>query len=135
MEMMRNQFVTQTVLLVLTWFSSQCLVGQDIHPIKGQPQGGDRRGSYYLDDEEAQKEWEEREGLLRRLYSDPKLYLHNMTLLAHLPRGSGEMMNIGGNRYLVGGGVVVDVTNPKEPVIVNQRSVGGQVASNQALQK
>ena len=132
--MRRNQFVTQTIfVLILAVCSSRWLVGQTVYGIKSQPQGGDRRGTYY-DDIEGQKEYDEK-GTLTRLYQDPKLYLHNMTVLAHLPRGGGEMMTIGGNRYLVGGGVIVDVTNPKNPVIINQRAPGGQVAYNQALQK
>ena len=41
-------------------------------------------------------------GALPRLYQDPKTYLHNMKLLAHLSGsfGMGDMMIVGGNRYL-----------------------------------
>lgn len=131
---MRDQLLIPTVLLIVALWNGHWAAGQTSYPIQGQPQGGDRRGSYYYDDEEMQKLFDEK-GTIPRLNPDPKLYLHNMTLLAHLPRGSGEMMTIGGNRYLVGGGVVVDVTNPKEPVIINQRAPGGQLAYNQALQK
>ena len=136
---MRNALLAGAFPLILTWFSSQCLVGQTSYPIQSQPQGGDRRGSYYYDDAEAQKVYDEADRI-PRLYKDPKLYLHNMTLLARVERagrgfGGGQMMTIGGNRYLVGGGVIVDVTNPKEPVIVNQRAPGGEVAYNKALGK
>src|SRR3990170_2570607 len=132
--MTRNQFVTQTIfVLILAVCSSRWLVGQTVYGIKSQPQGGDRRGTYY-DDIEGQKEYDEK-GTLTRLYQDPKLYLHNMTVLAHLPRGGGEMMTLGDKRYLVGGGVIIDVTDPKNPVVVNQRAPGGQVAYNQALQR
>jgi len=106
---MRNSFGTRVSLLIVTVLGSQYLPGQTSYPIQGQPQGGDRRGSYYYDDPEAQKAYDEGRGI-PRLYPDPKLYLHNMTLLAHVPRGGGDMMTIGGNRYLVGGGVIIDVT-------------------------
>ena len=131
---MRNSFGTRVSLLIVTVLGSQYLPGQTSYPIQGQPQGGDRRGSYYYDDPEAQKAYDEGRGI-PRLYPDPKLYLHNMTLLAHVPRGGGDMMTIGGNRYLVGGGVIIDVTNPKQPVIVNERVPGGEVAYNKALGK
>ena len=121
-------------LLLLTLFGSQFLAAQSVYPVQGQPQGGDRRGTYLYDDEEAQKVYDEQDRM-PRLYPDPKLYLHNMTLLAHVPRGGGEIMTIGGNRYMFGGGVVVDITNPKEPVIINNRAPGGEIGYNQTLQK
>src|SRR3989304_1175067 len=127
--MMRHQLVSQTFLLILVLFRSSSLIGQDRYPTEGQSQGGDRRGSYY-DMQTADREFMDK-GTLTRLYPDPKIYLHNMTLLAHLPEGGGEMMTIGGNRYLVGGGVVVDVTDPKNPVVINHRAPGGQTAYNQ----
>src|SRR3990172_111482 len=134
--MRRSQFVFQASLLIVTLVSSQWLIGQTVHPIQGQPQGGDRRGTYYYDEPESQRQWDEGRGITY-LYKDPKTYLHNMTVLAHLPVGGliGDMLTIGGSRYLVTGGVVVDVTNPREPVIINQKSPGGEIAYNQALQK
>ncbi len=131
---MRSSFLPGACLLVLTLSSSQWLVGQTSYPIQGQPHGGDRRGSYYYGDEEAQRVYDNRGGI-PRLYPDPKLYLQNMTLLAHLPRGEGQMMTIGGNRYLVGGGVIVDVTNPEQPVIVNERAPSGELGYNKTLEK
>src|SRR3972149_1626189 len=98
---MKNPFVIQTLLVIVTLFGSQRLLGQTSYPVQGQPHGGDRRGSYYYDDQEMQRVYDEGGGL-PRLYTDPKIYLHNMTLLAHLPRAAGEMMTIGGNRDLVG---------------------------------
>ena len=130
---MRNHYFIRAFLLVLTLLSSRFLTGQDVYPVTSQPQGGDRRGSYY-DDKEGQVEYDAKR-TVTRLYRDPKLYLHNMTLLAHLPRGGGQMMTIGDKRYLVGGGVIADVTDPKNPVIVNQRAPGGELAYNQSLKK
>lgn len=131
---MQNHTAIQTLFLLLALCSSRGLMAQTVYPTEGQPQGGDRRGSYREDDKEIQKEFDEK-GVINRLYQDPKLYLHNMTLLAHLPRGGGDMMTIGGNRYLVGGGVVVDVTDPKNPVIINEKAPGGELAYNQASKK
>ena len=70
-----------------------------------QPQGGDRRGIYLEPDKQIP------------LYKDPKLYLHNLELLAHVPEGVGlKMMTVGGQRYLIGGNVL-DVTDcPKTPM-------------------
>src|SRR3972149_2052298 len=133
---MKSPFLIGAWLWILTSVNPLLLVGQDVHPIQGQPQGGDRRGTYYLSDEEALKEYDETGGVTH-LYQDPKLYLHNATVLAHVP-GSffvADMMTIGSNRYLVSGGVVVDVSNPKQPVIINHKAPGGEVAYNQALRK
>ena len=132
---MSNQFLIQMFLLILTVSGSQFLFSQTVYPIRSQPHGGDRRGTY-ADLEELQKEWGESESL-PRLYQDPKLYLHNMTLLAHVPGrfNQSDMVTFGGNRYLFAGGKIVDVTNPKQPVIVNDQAPGGQIAYNQAAQK
>ena len=133
--MMSNKLLNRVLVLLVTLCSSQYLVGQTVYPITGQAHGGDRRGPY-ADVEELQKSWDEDE-TLPRLYQDPKLYLHNMTLLAHVPGryNQADMVTIGGNRYLFAGGKVVDVTNPKEPVIVNDDAPNGQIAYNQSLQK
>ncbi len=45
------------------------------------------------------------------------------------------MMTIGANRYLVGGGVIIDVTDPKNPAIVNPKAPGGELSYNQAMKK
>src|SRR3989304_3004220 len=133
---MRNQFVPQALLLILTVFNALCLVGQDVYPARGQPRGGGRRGSYYNDGKAGDEEYEQSRAITR-LYPDPKIYLHNMMLLAHVPGnfGHGELMTIGGNRYLMVGGRVLDMTNPQQPVLVNERAPGGELAYNQALQK
>lgn len=125
-----------TVLLILTVCISSPLVGQTSYPIEAQPQGGDRRGSYLYADEEAQKLFD-KTGQIPRLYKDPKLYLHKMTLLAHVPGrfGGGEMMTLGGNRYVVAGRTIIDVTDPKHPAVVNDKASGGQVAYNKTLGK
>lgn len=127
----------RALLLILISFASPCLMAQTVYPIEGQPQGGDRRGTYHEDDAAAQKQYDE-SGRVPRLYTDPKIYIHNMTLLARVPsvRGSRpQMMTIGGNRYLLTGNAVVDVTDPKHPVIVNDKAPFGQLAYNQSLQK
>ena len=81
-------------------------MAQTVYPQRSQPQGGDRRGIYLEPDKQIP------------LYKDPKLYLHNLELLAHVPEGVGlKMMTVGGQRYLIGGNVL-DVTDPKNPVIV-----------------
>jgi len=132
----RNCFVTQSSLLTLALLSSQWLSGQTSYPIQGQPHGGDRRGSYVYEGEDAQEGYEETRSI-PRLYPDPKLYLHNMTILARVPGifNRGQMTTIGGNRYVFASGKVVDVSNPAEPVIVNERAPSGEVAYNQALEK
>ena len=61
-----------------------------------------------------------------------------MELLAHLKGvgrgfGQGDMMTVGGNRYIFTGRMVVDVTNPKEPTIANAIAPRGELAYNQAL--
>ena len=141
---MRKQLLTQasllivrlTVMLTLALSGSQRLAGQTVYPIQGQAQGGDRRGTYLYDNEKMQEVYDET-GTLPRLYQDPKTYLHNMKLLAHLPGsfGMGDMMTVGGNRYLFLGPGVVDVTDPENPVIINNESPRGEVAYNQSLQK
>lgn len=136
---MKIQFLTVSCLFVAVISASHFLAAQTSYPIQGQPQGGDRRGSYYNDDAESQKVYNQT-GTIPRLYTDPKIYLHNMTLLARVQRvgrgfSGGEMMTIGGNRYIISGGVIVDVTNPKEPVIVNDRAPYGEVGYNKVLQK
>ena len=90
-----------------------------------------------LDDAQAQAELDDSREI-RRLYQDPKTYLHNMELLAHLKgvdRGFGQadMMTVGGNRYIFTGRMVVDVTNAKEPAITNASAPYGELAYNQAL--
>ena len=136
---MRWQILNRASLLIVTLFISQALIAQTSYPIQGQPHGGDRRGSYYYGDEEAQEVFEDSREI-SRLYQDPKLYLHNMKLLAHLKVvgrgfGQGDMMTIGGNRYIFTGRKVVDVTNPEEPVIVNEDAPRGEIAYNQAMGK
>jgi hypothetical protein len=116
-------------------FSSQFLTAQTSYPLQGQIQGGDRRG-IYVSDEDAQRVYDETEEI-PRLYADPKTYIHNMTVLGHVPghfRNIG-MMTVGGNRYIFGGGMAVDVTNPRQPVVVNRRAPGAEIAYNQKLQK
>ena len=44
-------------------------------------------------------------------------------------------MTIGDKRYLIGGRLVVDVTNAKQPVIVNPKAPRGELAYNQAMKK
>src|SRR3990172_8804834 len=107
MAIMTKRFLIRAVLLIVSVFSSQGLLAQSSYPIQGQPQGGDRRGSYYYEDEEAQRVFEDT-GAIPRLYADPKIYIHNMTLLAHVPGrfNHGEMMTIAGNRYVVVSGVI-----------------------------
>ncbi len=91
---------------------------------KSQPQGGDRRGTYSDP---------HKKGLS---YKDPKTYIHNMTVIAHVPEGGGtDMMTIGDRRYVVGDRLVIDVTNPKEPAIVNRKAPRGEVAYNQSMKK
>ena len=137
---MRNRLAALLLALIVSLFLSQWLLPQDVHPTRGQPQGGDRRGSYYGADKEGDEEYEKTNGSITRLYQDPKVYLHNMTLLAHVSpanRGFGEggMMTVGGNRYLFSGGVAVDVTDPKHPIVVNDKAPGGELAYNKSLQK
>jgi len=100
------------------------------YPLTGHPQGGDRRGTYY----DAQGRANDKQV---PLYKDPKIYTHNMTLLAYLPEGKGgpQMMTIDDKRYVIGGGVVTDVTDPRKPVIINKQAPRGQVAFNQSMQK
>lgn len=136
---MRTQPLTLASILIVTFFGSQWLVGQTSYPIQGQPHGGDRRGGYYHEDAQAQAEFDDSREI-RRLYQDPKTYLHNMELLAHLKGvgrgfGQGDMMTVGGNRYIFTGRMVVDVTNPKEPTIANASAPRGELAYNQALGK
>src|SRR3990172_7451032 len=132
---MKPQFITRALLLIVILFTSQSLTGQSSYPLQGQTQGGDRRG-IYVSDEEAQSVYDETEEI-PRLYADPKTYIHNMTVLGHVPghfRNIG-MMTVGGNRYIFGGGMAVDVTNPKQPIVVNRRAPGAEIAYNQKLQK
>lgn len=143
---MRHRFVVGAGLLIAIFssYTSRSLAVQSGYPIQGQPQGGDRRGSYYSEGEDAQKSYDEKRAL-SRFFPDPKLYLDNMTLLAHLPGRFYHkgLMTVGGNRYLFTGGaspqhgpgLVVDVTNPKQPVVINERAPRGDVAYNRALQK
>jgi hypothetical protein len=51
---------------------------------------------------------------------------------AHVPQGGGDgdMMTIGDRLYLIGGCLVVDVTDPKQSVIVNQKAPRGELAYN-----
>ncbi|HEY2917415.1 MAG TPA: hypothetical protein VGK77_00330, partial [Candidatus Binatia bacterium] len=65
-------------LLIVTVFAAFGLVvsAQETR-LKSQPQGGDRRGTY-LDPKNT-----------RVSYKDPKLYIHNMTVIAHVPEGGG----------------------------------------------
>ena len=111
------------VLLATYLAGSFQLMAQTVYPQRSQPHGGDRRGTYLEPDKTIP------------LYKDPKLYLHNMELLAHVPEGVRlQMMTVGGQRYLVGGNVL-DVTDPKNPVIVARNVPGGEVAYNQAMKK
>jgi len=114
-------------LLMATFFGISLIMlgvaSAQVRP-KGQPQGGDGRGTYL----------DPNKGI--PLYKDPKTYAHNMALVAYVPEGGGgDMMTIGDRRYLVGEGLVIDVTNPKEPVIVNRKAPRGEVAYNQAMKK
>jgi hypothetical protein len=100
------------------------------YPLEGNPQGGDRRGTYY----DAQGRPNDK---MVPLFKDPKIYLDNMTLVAHLPASQGgpQMMTIGDQRYIIGRGTVTDVTDPRHPLVINNRAPRGQVAYNQAMGK
>src|ERR1700726_1174983 len=77
-------------------------------------------------------------------YLDQKQYIHNMDIIAHLPGSSisgGEplmaMWAKGKQRLLPAGGGFVDVSDPKNPVVLNQGVVrgNGPVVYNTKLKK
>ncbi len=127
---MRQVCDTRLALGLLLVFAAPA-IAQNHYPVQGHPQGGDRRGTYY-------------DALGRPgdrpipLFKDPKIYLDNMTLLSHLGEEDAagpQMMVIGDKRYLVGGRKITDVTDPKNPVVVNRNVPSGQVAYNQAMKR
>ena len=124
------QLSTRVVAIALAVVSVSIAWAQNNYPVIGQPQGGDRRGTYF----DAKGRPDDK---TIPLFKDPKIYLGNMTLLAYLPevKRGPQMMTIGGKRYLVGGGAVTDVTDPKNPVVINDKAPGGQLAYNQSLKK
>jgi hypothetical protein len=73
-------------------------------------------------------------------YLDQRMYFHNMELIAHVPgpgrSGGAQMMAIGSQRFLFQGADVFDVTDARNPKVINKGgSVGGQLAYNQQLKK
>ena len=114
---------TCVVGLIAMTLSSVVVSTQTVYPVTPQPQGGDRRGTYRDTDKALP------------LYADPKLYLHNMQLVAHVPESvSLQMMTVGDRRYLVGG-TVIDVTDPTKPVVVATDVPRGELAYNKAMGK
>ena len=134
---MKLHIVTRAAVLPILLFCAQWLTAQTSYPLEGQPHGGDRRG-IYVSPEGAQRIYNETDEI-PRLYADPRTYIHNMELLGHVPgqfRNIG-MMTVGGKRYIFGGGMAIDVTNPEEPLVVNRNAppVGVEIAYNQSLGK
>ena len=134
---MKLHIVTRAAVLPILLFCAQWLTAQTSYPLEGQPHGGDRRG-IYVSPEGAQRIYNETDEI-PRLYADPRTYIHNMELLGHVPgqfRNIG-MMTVGGKRYIFGGGMAIDVTNPEEPLVVNSNAppVGVEIAYNQSLGK
>src|SRR3970282_1073712 len=63
-------------------------------------------------------------------YLDQRMYFHNMELVAHVPgpgrSGGAQMMAIGSQRFLFQGADVFDVTDARNPKVINKGgSVGG----------
>lgn len=121
---------TRLIVLASAVLSISTAQAQYNYQLEGHPQGGDRRGTYF----DAQGRPTDKQV---PLFKDPKIYTHNMTLLAHVAEVSGgpQMMTSGAKRYVVGGGTITDVTDPRKPVIVNRKAPRGQVAYNQAMKK
>ena len=74
-------------------------------------------------------------------YLDQKMYLSNMEIIGHLP-GPGRtggmqiMPALGGQRLMFQGADVLDVTDPRNPKILNKGgSAGGQLAYNSQLKR
>jgi hypothetical protein len=70
-------------------------------------------------------------------YLDQRTYIHNMEVIAHLPEGrAGQMMAIGSKRFLFSGRNVLDVSDPRDPKMVNSGGgQNGQLAYNATLKK
>src|ERR1043166_6865485 len=77
-------------------------------------------------------------------YLDKKTYMHNMEVIAHLPGATisgGEplmaMWARGKQRLLPAGGGFVDISEPKNPVVINKGVIrgGGAVVYNTKLKK
>jgi hypothetical protein len=77
-------------------------------------------------------------------YLDQKQYIHNMEIISHLPGSTisgGEPLMVlwakGKQRLLPAGGGFVDITEPKNPVVLNKGVIkgGGCVAYNTKLKK
>src|SRR5450759_575298 len=74
-------------------------------------------------------------------YLDQRMYFNNMELVGHLPgpgRGGGmQMMSApGGQRLIFQGTDVIDVTDPRQPKLVNKGgAANGQLAYNAQLRK
>jgi hypothetical protein len=77
-------------------------------------------------------------------YLDRKQYIHNMEVISHLPGSTvsgGEPLMVmwakGKQRLLPAGGGFVDISEPKNPVILNRGAIkgGGCVAYNTKLKK
>jgi hypothetical protein len=122
---MGRQSVALMMTTVIGAFLILQAVGAQESRLKSQPQGGDRRGTCI----------DPKRTVIS--YKDPKTYIHNMTVIEHVPEGGGggDMMTSGDRRYLIGGRLVVDVTDPKKPAIVNSKAPRGELAYNQALKK
>jgi hypothetical protein len=74
-------------------------------------------------------------------YLDQRMYFNNMELVGHVPgpgRGGGmQMMSApGGQRLIFQGADVIDVTDPRNPKVINKgAAAGGQLAYNAQLRK
>ena len=75
---------------------------------------------------------------------DRNMYMHNMTLHQHLLQGTTrnqeiEMMAIGERRFLFQQASIIEVTDPLQPVVINDAAYEGdgdiQLAYNRSLQK
>jgi len=84
---MMRCWIKGLVALTLIALWGQEVRGQTNYELEGQPQGGDRRGTYR--DITGSPEDE-----TIPLYKDPKTYLHNMTLLASLPQRSAPVSGV-----------------------------------------
>ena len=126
--------LSKTVLIMVlmaVFFSGSVAMAQTAYPLVGHPQGGDRRGTYF----DAKGRPDDKS---IPLFKDPKMYIHNLNLIAEVPDvryGQPQMMTIGDKRFILGGREIIDVTDPKKPVVVNRKAPRGQVAYNQNLKK
>ncbi len=103
------RLIKQVLVAALVALSLAALGAQSNYPLKGHPQGGDRRGTYI----DAKGRPSDK---TIPLFKDPKIYLNNMTLLAHLEEGgSTQMMTVGDRRYLVANRLSTSPTRSTPP--------------------